>query len=399
MESISFFFNTLPFTLTLILFIRYALCDSNTNYQDTIKWILFFTAGFFFQHGAMYNPRATALQLTIADVVGHICAPTLLYLIFRNLYYYHKVGRDMRRVNWLLAVPLVVTFVTIMSFVPLEWHEIEHFWQFYAKNGYFYPKELVGNQWIELFYLLNLYFYFIVCFICTVGVLAYIIYCMIREKFGFGDLFNYLFHGGEMTPFKMTFLLSFVVLILTIFRIMLGRAGSIQFPLLTIIISFVNAMAVFDIARIGMLPNLPEFTLNDFLHPFALRVQALDNVNSHLAISSSESEQQLLQQRFIELMDQQHVFVDAALTIDDVALMLNSNRVQLAYLINEVYHLPFRDYLNMKRIEYAKQLMTERPLITQQDLAAQCGFMDAAAFNKRFTQMEGITPFKWRKQR
>lgn len=90
-------------------------------------------------------------------------------------------------------------------------------------------------------------------------------------------------------------------------------------------------------------------------------------------------------------------YIRPGLTSEEVAKELDTNRTYLGSYIKETYNLSFRDWITSLRIEYAKQLMTDRPELTIAAISEMSGFLSTSYFVKIFTAKESCSPLKWRK--
>lgn len=91
-------------------------------------------------------------------------------------------------------------------------------------------------------------------------------------------------------------------------------------------------------------------------------------------------------------------YTQSGLTIQDMAKMLDTNRTYLNAFIKEKYHLSFCDWITDIRLEYAKEILKEHPEISIQRVAELSGFMSRSYFTKSFTEKEGCSPAKWKRQ-
>ena len=96
-----------------------------------------------------------------------------------------------------------------------------------------------------------------------------------------------------------------------------------------------------------------------------------------------------------KLMEDDLLFLNPNLTIEDIASELGTNRVYISRVVNQLMHETFRDYVNRLRIRYAKQYMRQNPAHNQEAVATSCGYQDAASFNRKFHQLTGMTPREW----
>lgn len=100
---------------------------------------------------------------------------------------------------------------------------------------------------------------------------------------------------------------------------------------------------------------------------------------------------------FNKLIDVDKIFLQSNLRMDELARLMHTNRTYISRMINEEFNCAFSDYINRKRIEYAKQLMYLSPEMKQQELAEKSGFLSASSFSKTFKQHTGMPPGEWMK--
>ncbi|MFI3262867.1 MAG: AraC family transcriptional regulator [Rikenellaceae bacterium] len=88
-------------------------------------------------------------------------------------------------------------------------------------------------------------------------------------------------------------------------------------------------------------------------------------------------------------------FTQQGLTLDDLAIELNTNRTYLSSYINTFYHLSFRAWIASQRIEYSKELLMKDEELSSTTIASMVGY-SPNAFIKTFTKTEGVSPAQWR---
>ena len=59
--------------------------------------------------------------------------------------------------------------------------------------------------------------------------------------------------------------------------------------------------------------------------------------------------------------------------------------------------MTFRDWIVGLRIEYAKRLLVQYPVLTVADISEKSGFQSPSHFIRLFKESTGCTPVKWRK--
>jgi two-component system, response regulator YesN len=87
----------------------------------------------------------------------------------------------------------------------------------------------------------------------------------------------------------------------------------------------------------------------------------------------------------------------ASITLSEVASWVHRSPFYLSHLIKEQLDTTFSDYLNLVRLEKAKQLMHNHEL-SLAEIAQSVGFTDQSYFGRIFKREEGITPAKYRKK-
>lgn len=94
----------------------------------------------------------------------------------------------------------------------------------------------------------------------------------------------------------------------------------------------------------------------------------------------------------------QQGYTRPALTIEELAGEVGTNRTYLAAYIKTVYHVSFREWIAGLRIAFARQQLTAHPELTVAAISEASGFLSLSYFTKIFTKKEGCSPSKWRKR-
>ena len=94
----------------------------------------------------------------------------------------------------------------------------------------------------------------------------------------------------------------------------------------------------------------------------------------------------------------QNGFTHPGLTIEDLALSLVTNRTYLSAYIKQTYAVSFREWIANLRIDYAKQLFTANPKMSVGEVCEATGFLSQSYFVKLFSDREGISPAKWKRE-
>ncbi len=90
-------------------------------------------------------------------------------------------------------------------------------------------------------------------------------------------------------------------------------------------------------------------------------------------------------------------FTAPGLTIGDLAVKLGTNRTYLSSYIKQTFCVTFREWIASLRIDYAKKRLAADPRMIVAEVCEATGFLSQSYFVKIFTEREGISPSKWRK--
>lgn len=123
----------------------------------------------------------------------------------------------------------------------------------------------------------------------------------------------------------------------------------------------------------------------------------IDNpaINRDTLRAVQQARQSQLRDGFELLMGEQKPFLKQGITIEDISLMLGTNRTYLSRMLHDDYACSFPEYINEKRLEYSQTFLLEHPHEVQEEVAFQCGFANASAYNKKFKDKYGMTPREW----
>ncbi len=105
-----------------------------------------------------------------------------------------------------------------------------------------------------------------------------------------------------------------------------------------------------------------------------------------------------LDRRLRDLLAKEPLYLQADLTLDDLAARLYTNRTYLSLLFNKVYGMPFYDYVNSLRVKHAEALLADAANgYSLEHIAAESGFSATSSFYRIFKHIHGCTPTAWRK--
>ena len=104
-----------------------------------------------------------------------------------------------------------------------------------------------------------------------------------------------------------------------------------------------------------------------------------------------------LERRLTAYMEDGEAFLDPHLSLEGAASALNTNRTYLSAIIRDAKGETFRAYVNRLRIEAVKREMLMHPEERLETIAARTGFISDTQLVKKFTEVTGESPRRWRK--
>lgn len=115
-------------------------------------------------------------------------------------------------------------------------------------------------------------------------------------------------------------------------------------------------------------------------------------------ILSSDSVNDKLNSILVLYLDEERPWLNSALTLQDLAIALNTNRTYLSEYFNKTLKTTFYDYLNNLRVKYACELLLSEPNLSILQVGEKSGFNSLSTFRRSFEKHIGCTPAKYRKQ-
>jgi len=102
-----------------------------------------------------------------------------------------------------------------------------------------------------------------------------------------------------------------------------------------------------------------------------------------------------LQMELDKLLKEQQIFLNPDLTIENVAVCLNTSARKLSVMIHNDMHTSFCQLINNCRIDRAKELLRSSSDKVEH-IGLSCGFHSYQSFFRTFSKITGKTPSEWR---
>ncbi|MDH8702247.1 AraC-like DNA-binding protein [Dysgonomonadaceae bacterium PH5-43] len=325
---------------------------------------------------------------------------TLLFIPVIFLYFKEVTGDKSRLAlkNSLFFIPPVL-FATISAVCLLCLGEeqatnfmkvmIEDNGDIHFDNPIYYTLRLLINE----------YTYSLLLLLQALSLFVYAIYRLILYRQHLYDFFSNIddkeikHHWSVLWGILAFLILTFVVAVM-------GYALYIEYEGLVSIILFLYAAILYYICYHV---SCSHYTAETFAKELMLPDQALlDKDMETLDIHTDTDHKASIYLKFLpkleKVINEDKVFLQKNLRINDIANMVGTNRTYISHILKDEYNCNFWEFINRKRIEYAKEQVQQNTELTIDELASMCGFSQASAFSRTFRQYEGKTFSEWKKK-
>lgn len=129
--------------------------------------------------------------------------------------------------------------------------------------------------------------------------------------------------------------------------------------------------------------------LKELYHIFEILIE---NGNKKLSSSSEEKDKVAIAYEYIS-----DSFVDNGISNSSLASMCGLSEAHFRKIFTLVYGMPPMTYLRKKRMEAAKQIISDGCYKTISDIASKVGYSDVYHFSKMFKRYTGYTPNQYKK--
>lgn len=98
-----------------------------------------------------------------------------------------------------------------------------------------------------------------------------------------------------------------------------------------------------------------------------------------------------------KLLEEDKVFLQPDIRIDDVARMIYTNRTYITRMMRQEYGLTFIEYVNVARIQHSQHLLYSYNM-TLEEVAIKSGFQSTSNYCRAFKRLIGTSPLAWIQQ-
>jgi len=156
-------------------------------------------------------------------------------------------------------------------------------------------------------------------------------------------------------------------------------------------ISLIMALGILLIAWMGLIQ--PQVFQSEPIEQF-LPIPVSKYQSSTLTEQASGS----IKRRLEQLLNEEEIYKENELRLDDLAAYIDVSRHHLSQVINENYQINFFEFINQYRVAAVKKMLQNSKYdhYTLLQIAFESGFNNKASFNKFFKQDTGMTPSAYR---
>ena len=111
--------------------------------------------------------------------------------------------------------------------------------------------------------------------------------------------------------------------------------------------------------------------------------------------TEENNEEILLMERINQVMEEQKLYQNSDMKLQDLAAALGTNRRFVSDCINAQTGGSFIQYVNTYRVNHAKSVLRQHPDKKIADVYMESGFANDTSFFRTFKTVTGMTPREW----
>lgn len=438
-------YDLLTFLPALTCLFWIAICSMMTSRTSTFHPFVFLLAiatAYFYSDACYISPHATPALMLSGSIVALLAAPSLLPMVW--LYLMRLRGQEhYRPVQMLWMVFPAMLGATNLLLIAMSGPDqaADFLPQMYA--GTFNPARLPNDRSLAALYFVVGPAMRVTLVIIALVYTVLLLRLMRKENIRVRHLRKF-FNGQRIRVLELQVLLVLAIALIFIPKLVLLRRTLLDYPWISILLSLLITIGVFIFSYVALFGARHTISRKELSRGFRFdyrtsdkaeaveemmaelveeaeeealkRIQSKIGHNLHIdefqqaespaelppsltadifsAVAKSWDDDSLLS-RFENLIFGKKEYLEAGLTLTDVAEKLDTNKTYISRLVNNTYNLAFPDLINTLRVDYAEQYIITHRDARQQEIAEACGFTSASSFNNVFKKITGMTPKIW----
>ena len=362
------FFSSLPLMVCVVMVVQLTLTYRRRT-DKAIRWLLLWAIATLLLYGChfiYFNHFSDLLPFSDTLYVALNLTVYPLFLLYISAITDRKPLSQQKRFLWSAFMPPVTAGIVVGGlYGAMDAGEAKAFITSYLYLGY--ETTLSGlalaQAWVH-----------IVCHITFAIQVIVVIVRGFRRIRRFNKTVEQLYADTENKEIEAipTILILFIVtsLVSTIVNV-IGRQMFVD----TVIIALPSvafSALIFALSWVGMQHN---FSMRDIPEE---QEKETDDSEKVTAVPSANSI--IIYEKLENLMNNEQIFLQNDLLLNDVAKLLGTNRTYLLQALSSCAHMTFKEYINRKRIAHAEQLIANNPLMPKTEIATRSGYNSMSSF-------------------
>ena len=309
----------------------------------------------------IYFNRAADL-LPLSDIL-YVSANLTVYPLY--LIYIIRLTSKCRAVYWLMLLPgLLAIMATGTGYIFMTDEEDRMF-----VHNYLYHNSQTGLTDMALF---QAYIRQFCKLVFAIEVIATVVIgsMMIRRYDRMVDEFYADTDDKSMRNIQSILYLVLTIAILSFIVNIIGRARFTDHEIILTTTSLMFSALLFAIGYEGLHRH---FSIID------MRTNK-EQVSNDDSAALKDAVNRSMTERIIALVENDKIYLQPDLKLDDVAQMMHTNRTYIYQAVNQQMGISFNEFINRYRIAHAKRLMASDPTLSMNDVALLSGFASLSSF-------------------
>ena len=335
-------------------------CNRQLREQHTLLAFMLTATLLYVGHYIYFN-RAVDL-LPLSDIL-YVSANLTVYPLY--LIYIIRLTSKWRAVYWLMLLPgLLAIMATGTGYIFMTDEEDRMF-----VHNYLYHNSQTGLTDMALF---QAYIRQFCKLVFAIEVIATVVIgsMMIRRYDRMVDEFYADTDDKSMRNIQSILYLVLTIAILSFIVNIIGRARFTDHEIILTTTSLMFSALLFAIGYEGLHRH---FSIID------MRTNK-EQVSNDDSAALKDAVNRSMTERIIALVENDKIYLQPDLKLDDVAQMMHTNRTYIYQAVNQQMGISFNEFINRYRIAHAKRLMASDPTLSMNDVALHSGFASLSSF-------------------
>ena len=335
-------------------------CNRQLREQHTL-FAFMLTATLLYVGHYIYFNRAVDL-LPLSDIL-YVSANLTVYPLY--LIYIIRLTSKWRAVYWLMLLPgLLAIMATGTGYIFMTDEEDRMF-----VHNYLYHNSQTELTDMALF---QAYIRQFCKLVFAIEVIATVVIgsMMIRRYDRMVDEFYADTDDKSMRNIQSILYLVLTIAILSFIVNIIGRARFTDHEIILTTTSLMFSALLFAIGYEGLHRH---FSIID------MRTNK-EQVSNDDSAALKDAVNRSMTERIIALVENDKIYLQPDLKLDDVAQMMHTNRTYIYQAVNQQMGISFNEFINRYRIAHAKRLMASDPTLSMNDVALHSGFASLSSF-------------------